>query len=108
MVERYSAGERFTLVAVAIVGALGLNGVFLYALVAHPALLRDALRNPVAVAFIVEAFVVMGLLAHFLVRWGVTKRSGGLFVLLSLLGGIAFALPVVMLWSRGGPEEGAS
>jgi hypothetical protein len=26
------------------------------------------------------------------------------FIVLSLLGGIAFALPVVMLWRRGGAE----
>jgi hypothetical protein len=104
MVGKYSTREQTLRVAVALVGALGLNGVFIYALVMRPELIGEALRNPVSLAFIAEAFVVMGLLAYFLGRWGVARRAGVLFIVLSLLGGIAFALPVVMLWRRGGAE----
>jgi len=42
----------------------------------------------------------MGALAYLLPRWGVTARSRLAFVALSLLGGVAFALPVVLLWKR--------
>ena len=96
----YSATERATLLAIAVIGAAGLNGVFLYAIFARPALLGETLKNPVALAFVLEALVLMGLLAYLLSRWSVSRLSAGWFVALSLLGGLAFAVPVVILWRR--------
>lgn len=108
MPTTYSSLERTALIGIALLGAIGLNGAFVYALVVQPDLVRDALTNPVSLAFVIEAFVVMGLLAVYLRRWGAAERSGALFVLLALLGGIAFALPVHMLWKRRAAEQGQS
>jgi len=97
----YSARERAWLWALAVVGLVGLNGAFLYGLVFRPDLLTSALTNPVAAAFIGEALLLTGAFAYLLEKWGVSRLSWGWFVALSLAGGIAFALPVVLLWKSG-------
>ena len=98
----YTARERAWLSVLALAGLLGLNGVFIYGVVTDPASVRDALANPVAAAFIVEALVLTGVLAYLLRRWGVTTLHWAWFVLASLIGGLAFALPVVLLMRRDG------
>ena len=100
----YSRAERSWLTVLAVVGFVVLNGAFVYGLLT-PGVLRGALTNPIALAFIVEALVMVGVLAYLLARWGVSRRSWIWFVALSLLGGMAFALPVVLLWRRGTPDE---
>ena len=94
----YTPRERLALTLLAAIGLLGTNGAFVLALVLRPHALSDALANPIALAFVVEAFVMVAALAYLLPRWGVTRRSWVAFVLLSLLGGLAFALPVALLW----------
>ena len=74
--------------------------MFLYGTVVRPELLAAALANPVALAFIVEALVLTGTLAWLLDKWGVSRLPWPWFIALSLAGGIAFALPVVILWGR--------
>jgi len=96
----YTPRERTALWLLAVVGGVGLNGAFVYGMVARPGALESALANPIALAFLVEAFLMMGALAYLLPRWGVTTRSKLAFVALSLLGGVAFALPVALLWKR--------
>ena len=98
--QAYSSIERLGLWTLAAVGLVGLNGAFVYGLVARPGSLQAALRNPVALAFIVESLVLVGVLAWLLRRWGVSRVHWLWFVALSLLGGIAFALPVVVLAGR--------
>jgi hypothetical protein len=94
----YSAQERFWLWAVALVTGIGLNGVFLYATGADPRALETALTNPISAAFIVEALILTVVLAYLLPKWGVSRVSGKAFVILCLAGGVAFALPVALLW----------
>jgi hypothetical protein len=96
----YSRRERFWLVVLALVGLVGLNGAFLYGMFARPDALADALANPIALAFMLEALIMVGVLAYLLGRWGVMTLHWGWFVALSFIGGIAFALPVVLLWPR--------
>ena len=103
----YTPGERFWLWTLAFIGAIGLNGAFIYGLVARPDALGSALTNPIAVAFILEALVLMGVLAYLLGKWGVSRVHWRWFVVLSLLGGLAFALPVALLWARQGRSSGA-
>lgn len=84
--------------ALAFIGGAGLNGVFLWGLQAHPEWMSSALRNPIAVAFVIEAFLMVGMLAYLLRRWQVSRVHWVWFICLALLGGVAFALPVVLLW----------
>lgn len=60
----------------------------------------SALTNPIALAFIIEALVLMGVFAYLLTKWQVVKLHWGWFIFLSLLGSMAFALPIVLLWFR--------
>jgi uncharacterized membrane protein YhaH (DUF805 family) len=103
----YSRRERFWLWVLALVGIIGLNGAFLYGLAARPDALTSALANPVAAAFMLEAFVLVGVLAYLLKRWQVSELHWGWFVVLSLIGGIVFALPMVLLWSTGDERRSA-
>src|SRR5262245_20425354 len=96
----YSPRERFWLWTLAVVTGLGLNGVFLYGSAANPGAMRQAMTNPISAAFIVEALLLMVVLAYLLGKWGVTRVPMSGFIVLSLVGGLAFALPVALLWRR--------
>ena len=96
---QYTRRERICLSILAVVGFAGLNGVFVWAVLSRPETLTSAFQNPVAAAFMAEAFLLVGVLAYLLARWKVNQVHWGWFVVLSLVGGIAFALPMVLLWS---------
>ncbi len=97
---QYSPRERFWLWTLAIFGFISVNGAFAYGLF-QPGALAEALTNPLALAFILEAMVLVGVIAYLLSKWGVSRMSWQWFVILALLGSIAFALPVVLLWKLG-------
>jgi hypothetical protein len=98
----YTSRERFWLWCVATFGFLAVNGAFAFGLLFRPGAIMSALTNPLSGAFIVEAMLMMGLLAYLLTRWGVGRLHWVWFVVLSFLGSMAFALPVVVLWPRRG------
>jgi hypothetical protein len=98
----YSRRERMFLALLAVFDFVGLNGAFVYGLLTRPDALSSALANPIAAAFIIEALVLAGVLAYLLRKWGASQLHWGWFVVLSLIGGIAFALPVALLWAGNG------
>ena len=95
-------GERAALIVIAAIGGLVLNGVFLY-VVANATLRERALGDPLAWALMIEALVVTGLLAWAFARRAIGRIGAGWFWLLSLLGGLAFSVPIAFL---SGAEEG--
>jgi len=97
----YTPRERLVLWAVAILSFVGLNGAFLVTLVRQPEAIATVMGNPLAGAFVVEALVLAPVLGYLLHRWGVTRVRWGWFVVLSLVGSIGFALPVVVLLRPG-------
>jgi hypothetical protein len=96
----YAPWERVLLWTLAATGLLVVNGAFLYGVFFDPGAMAEAMGNPVSVAFQVEAFLLLAALAWLLPKWGVTRLRRGWFVALSLLGSLAFALPVALLWQR--------
>ena len=104
---RYGKLERFLLMVLAAVGLVVVNGGFLYGVFVAPDALTVAMRNPVSLAFQIEAFLLLIALAYLLSKWGVSRISLIWFVVLSILGSLAFALPVALLWRRRGGEEQA-
>lgn len=94
----YSAGERFWLVLLAAVGFAGLNGAFAYAVIFRRETIDATLANPLATAFVLEALLLAGALGYLLKKWGVSRLHWAWFLVLSLVGSIAFALPVALLW----------
>jgi hypothetical protein len=99
----YTRGERIALIALAAVGGLVINGAVLYCAFFRFDLFWEAHFNPVSAAFIFEAVLFVGFWAYFLGKWGVSRLGWGWFVVLSLLGGLAFAVPVVLLWPKRKP-----
>jgi hypothetical protein len=94
----YARWERFLLWTLAATGLLLVNGAFLYGVFFDPGAMAEAMDNPVSLAFQVEAFLLLAALAWLLPKWGVTRIRRGWFVALGLLGSLAFALPVALLW----------
>jgi hypothetical protein len=101
----YSPRERFWLGAMAVVGVVAVNGTFVYGLLTRPGALGEAMTNPISLAFLTEALLILAALAYLLGRWGVARLSWRWFLFLALLGSMAFALPVVLLWRQGGGDS---
>ena len=100
MTVDYTRAERLWLWALAVFGLLGVNGVFLWTLFFRPETMREALANPITVAYSVEALALVAALAWLFRKWGVSRLGWGWFVLLSLVGSLAFAIPAVLLFPR--------
>ena len=102
----FGRGERIALWTLAGVGLFGLNGIFLYGLFVRPELHEAAVRNPVALTFMVEAILLMLLLAWLFHRWRLTRIHWLGFVALSMLGSLAFAVPLALLFPRREAKPG--
>ncbi len=91
-----SSKEVTVLRALAIFGLIVPNGVFLYFAFSDTAVFLDALKNPISLVFIAEAFFLMALFAWLLKRVGVRKSSATVFVAMSLVGSMAFSVPMTL------------
>jgi len=98
----YTPTERFWLWTLCVVSFAVVNGAFLYGAFFRPDAMAEALANPVAAAFMAEAGLLVIVFAYLLTRWGVSRLSWVWFVVLSFVGSIGFALPIVLLWGRRG------
>ena len=96
----YTKTERFLLGALGVFGFVVVNGAFVYGMLFQPDTMTAAWTNPLAAAFMVEALVLVGVFAYLFERWGVSRLGWGWFVVLSLLGSMAFAIPVVLLFPK--------
>ena len=96
----YTPAQRAGLWVLAAFGLVAANGAFVYGLLFQADALRDALENLIAAAFILEALVLTVVLAFLLRKWGASQLQPAWFIVLSLLGSLAFALPVALLWRR--------
>jgi hypothetical protein len=81
------------LLLLAIFGLLVPNGIFVYWLMAEFHGVGDILKNKLALGFIIEAFVVMFLLAYWFAKNPPGKVKWYWFIVLSLIGGIGFGIP---------------
>ena len=96
----YSNRERIFLWSICVFGFFVINISFIYGILFQFDTMIDALKNPISLAFMVETLLLLVVLAYLLTKWSVLKLHWGWFVFLSLFGSMAFALPVVLLWSR--------
>ena len=92
--------QRLVLTIVAVFGFAGPNGVFLYYLLVRSSELVRALTHPAALAFVFDSFVAMVLLAAFIAKRSFGRYGWPSFVALSLLGGLAFSIPVFVLLNQ--------
>ena len=97
---KYSSRERFWLWTLAVFGFVVVNGAFVCGLFFQPGAFSEAMTNPIAAAFIVEAMLLVGVFAYLLSKWRVARLPWWWFVLFSLFGSMVIALPIVLIWPR--------
>lgn len=81
------------LLLVALFGLLVPNGLFIYWLFTEYQGLGPVLENRLAVAFMLEAFLLLVLLSVYFARKPMGRVGWGWFVFLSIVGGLGFGLP---------------
>jgi hypothetical protein len=81
------------LLLIALFGLFVPNGIFIYWLFTEFSSVADVMNTRLALGFIIEAFVVLGLLAFHFARNPPGKISWYWFVVFSLIGGLGFGLP---------------
>ena len=81
------------LLVIALFGLIVPNGIFIYWLFNEFHGIGEALQNKLAVAFIIDAFLAMFLIAYFFARYPIGKIKWYWFIVLSVIGGLGFSLP---------------
>jgi|SRR5215204_2003516 len=81
------------LLVVALFGVTVPNGLFIYWMLAEFNGLGPVLQDKLAVAFILDAFMSLGLIAVYLARNPIGPVRWPTFVALSIVGGLGFSLP---------------
>ncbi len=81
------------LLIIALFGLLVPNGIFIYWLLTEYGGVAEVLRNKLAVAFIIDAFLAMFLLAYYFARYPIGRVKWYWFIVLSIVGGLGFSLP---------------
>jgi sugar phosphate permease len=100
----FDGKERQLLWLVAVAGLVGPNGIFLYFATFRTDVLFEAMRNPVALTFMIDALAAMGLIAYLFAKAQPSRLHWGWFITLSLLGGLVFSIPAFLLL-RPSPRE---
>ena len=92
----FSSRTKLLLLFFAVLALIGPNGLFLYAAFTQPALIQDANANPVALAFMIEAMMLLVLFLGYV--WFKTRSAKQvlLYLGLSFIGSLAFSFPVFL------------
>jgi hypothetical protein len=81
------------LLIIALFGLIVPNGIFIYWLFNEFGGAAAVLQNKLAVAFILDAFMAMFLLAYFFAAKPIGRVRWYWFVILSIIGGLGFSIP---------------
>lgn len=104
-INKFNQKERIMLWGLGLLGLIGPNGVFIYFALFRWADVLATMRDPVAMAFITEAFFVMGILAYYFAK--ITSEKKWLaFIVLSLIGGLGFSIPVFLVTNGSNETTG--
>lgn len=90
------------LLMIALFGLVVPNGIFIYWLLTEFRGVGEVLQNKLAVAFIIDAFLAMFLLAYYFARHPIGRVKWYWFIALSILGGLGFSLPFYYWLNRRG------
>lgn len=91
----FTRAEEQILWVGAVLGFAIPNGLFLFSLLTDPSGLREAMANPIAQAFMIEAGLLLILFSWLITRQGGRPGWPG-FVLLSLVGSLACSVPAYL------------
>ena len=89
----------FILIA-ALFGLLVPNGLFIYWLLTEFHGVGDVINDRLALAFIIEAFLVLVIMAVYFARNPIGTVKWYCFVVLSLIGGLGFGIPFYYWWNK--------
>ena len=81
------------LLLIALFGLFVPNGLFIYWLFTEFSSITEVMNNWLALAFIIDAFMVLGLLTYWFAKNPMGKVKWPWFIVLSLIGGLGFSLP---------------
>ena len=82
------------LLVIALFGLTVPNGIFLYWLFTEFTTMSAVFADRLALGFILDCFLAVGLLAYYFARHPPGPVRWPWFVLLSLIGGLGFSLPI--------------
>ena len=99
------------LLVMSILGFLTINCPFLYYAFVERETYANAQENGLALLFMAEAFLLMGFFAYLIARLGWRRPGWIWFVVMSLLGSLAFSIPLFLYlaarrWRPEGDEGG--
>lgn len=97
------------LLPIALFGLVVPNGLFLYWAAVEFSTVGEVLANRLAVAFILDAFLALGVLAYLFAVRPLGPVRWPWFVVLSLAGGLGFSIPFYIWLNRRleGPRQPA-
>ena len=95
------AREERVLLAIALFGLIVPNNLFVYWLLHDFAGWDSVVHDRLALAFILDAFLALGVLAYFFAVRPIGPVKWYWFVGLSVLGGLGFSLPLYWWLNRG-------
>jgi len=98
-VTPFSKSQQTVLYVLAVFGLLVPNGVFLYFAFARPDIFQAAMSNPITLVYMLEAFLLVAFFAWLIYRSGNKSPGWIAFVLMSLVGSLAFSVPAYLYWS---------
>jgi hypothetical protein len=81
------------LLLIALFGLLVPNGIFVYWLFMEFNGISEVLQNKLALAFMIEAFLVMFLMAYYFSKNPLGNVKWYWFIVFSLIGGLGFGIP---------------
>jgi hypothetical protein len=90
------------LLLIALFGLVVSNGLFLYWLLYEYDGLASVAQNKLALAFMIDAFLALGLLAYYFAKKPIGRIKWYWFIVLSLLGGLGFSIPLYWWLSKRG------
>ncbi|MGJ8639528.1 MAG: DUF2834 domain-containing protein [Opitutaceae bacterium] len=82
--------------AVAVIAFLGPNGLYLYFSLTQPELNSAALRNPIALAFITEAFLLVAIFLGWVYHLTHSWSRVAIYFVLTMCGSLAFSFPLFL------------
>lgn len=92
----FTRTQEKVLIVLALFGFMIPNGIFLYYAIAEPKLFFAAHTNPVAAVFILEALLLMVMFAWLIDRWNFRSPGWVVFILMSMVGSMAFSVPAFL------------
>jgi len=81
------------LLIIALFGLIVPNGIFIYWLFNDFHSVTEVIQNKLAIAFIIDAFMAMFLLAYWFAVNPIGKIKWYWFIIFSIIGGLGFSLP---------------